>query len=316
MTLAHGNLAGPLLGVEAFLIGATLLVLAGTWRAFQKAGRPGWAAVIPVYSLIVLSEIAGSRKRFLFSPFDVARAFGRSSGFGIGLAVLPFIFYPVLGFGSSCYVGPAEVPDYGLRWAPRSEAAVDPQAWTPPSQRQPTRAGTPSRNPLALLVSPLAVSVLIDVAILIGALAAVVPLADVFTRNPSGLPATQVTVKVGQRVGIDPAQVPEPVAASIKLAALAVPAVGSASRSAVAVVDVCSTQGAGAITQGSLGLFVLYMKDPTGRITGDSARATFASPLMRGQCQQGKVTWPLPDADTVLAIDYFESADQNYRWVP
>jgi hypothetical protein len=28
------------------------------------------------------------------------------------------------------------------------------------------------------------------------------------------------------------------------------------------------------------------------------------------------VTWPLPDADTVLAIDYFESADQNYRWVP
>jgi hypothetical protein len=61
---------------------------------------------------------------------------------------------------------------------------------------------------------------------------------------------------------------------------------------------------------------VLYVKDPTGRITGDSARATFASPLVRGQCQQGKVTWPLPDADTVLAIDYFESADQNYRWVP
>ena len=62
MTLAHGNLAGLPLGVGVFLAGAVMLVLAGTWRVLAKAGRPGWAAVIPVYSLIVLSEIAGSRK--------------------------------------------------------------------------------------------------------------------------------------------------------------------------------------------------------------------------------------------------------------
>jgi hypothetical protein len=34
---------------------------------------------------------------------DVAKGFGKDVGFGIGLAFLPFIFYPILGFGSSQY---------------------------------------------------------------------------------------------------------------------------------------------------------------------------------------------------------------------
>jgi hypothetical protein len=315
MSLAHGNLAGLLLGVEAFTVGATVLTLAGLWRAFVKAGRPGWAAVIPVHNFVVLSEIAGRPKRFFFSPFEVARAFGRSSGFGIGLAVLPFIFYPVLGFAPSRYVGPADVPDYGLRWAPRAEATVEPQAWTPPSQRQPAKAGTPSRNLLALLVSPLAVTALIDLSILLVVLGATATLGGGFTRSPSGLPATQVTVRVGRTVGIDPSQVPERVAASIKLSALTVPAVGSGPRSVEATVHVCPTRAGGTISQDSLGLFALYVKDTTGRISGDHTRATFPSPLMPGQCQQGRVTWSLPVRGTVLAIDYFENADQKYRWV-
>ena len=36
-----------------------ILVIAGLWRVFTKAGKPGWAALIPIYNLIVLLQIVG-----------------------------------------------------------------------------------------------------------------------------------------------------------------------------------------------------------------------------------------------------------------
>jgi hypothetical protein len=91
----------------------------GMWRAFEKAGRPGWAAIIPFYNFYVLCTIAGRPGWWwvlLLIPLvnlviwfivmlDAAKAFGRSAGFGIGLALLPFIFWPILGFGDARYVG-------------------------------------------------------------------------------------------------------------------------------------------------------------------------------------------------------------------
>jgi VIT1/CCC1 family predicted Fe2+/Mn2+ transporter len=38
---------------------------------------------------------------------DIAKNFGQGVGFGIGLIFLPFIFYPILGFGSAQYQGGA-----------------------------------------------------------------------------------------------------------------------------------------------------------------------------------------------------------------
>ena len=37
---------------------------------------------------------------------DLAKSFGKGVGFGIGLLLLPFIFFPILGFGSAQYQGP------------------------------------------------------------------------------------------------------------------------------------------------------------------------------------------------------------------
>jgi hypothetical protein len=104
--------------------------VAGMWRVFTKAGRPGWAAVIPFYNVYVLLQVAGRPAWWLlfyvlsvftfFVPpvslgialvlgivvgIDVARRFGRGSGFGVGLGILPFIFYPILGFGAARYQG-------------------------------------------------------------------------------------------------------------------------------------------------------------------------------------------------------------------
>ena len=98
-----------------------VLVIAGMWKVFTKAGKPGWACIVPIYNIIVLLEIAGRPIWWivlLFIPFvnfvilillgiDVAKSFGKGTGFGLGLAFLGFIFYPILGFGDASYRGPA-----------------------------------------------------------------------------------------------------------------------------------------------------------------------------------------------------------------
>jgi hypothetical protein len=92
-----------------------VLIVAGLWKVFTKAGEPGWAAIIPIYNGIVLLKIAGKPVWWIIGFFipiislivgilvgiDVAKNFGKGAGFGLGLAFLPFIFYPILGFGDA-----------------------------------------------------------------------------------------------------------------------------------------------------------------------------------------------------------------------
>ena len=94
-----------------------VLVIAGFWKTFAKAGKPGWGAIIPIYNVILLLDIAGRPIWWIilfFIPFvnfvvciivgiDVARNFGKGAGFGLGLAIFSFIFYPILGFGDAQY---------------------------------------------------------------------------------------------------------------------------------------------------------------------------------------------------------------------
>ena len=103
----------------AFEFAIIVAIIAGFWKVFTKAGKPGWAAIIPIYNIIVLLEIAGKPLWWILLflipivnlimailvGIAVARNFGKSDGFGIGLALLSFIFYPILGFGSAQYQG-------------------------------------------------------------------------------------------------------------------------------------------------------------------------------------------------------------------
>ena len=106
------------IGIVLLYLAIVLVVIIGMWKVFTKAGKPGWAILIPIYNTIVMIEIA---KRpiwwiiLLFIPLvgavvgiiitlDIAKAFGKGVGFGLGLIFLPFIFYPILGFGDSKYV--------------------------------------------------------------------------------------------------------------------------------------------------------------------------------------------------------------------
>jgi len=118
----EGGLVAGLLALLLNLIQLALLVLviAGVWKTFAKAGKPGWAAIVPFYNVIVLLEIAGRPLWWIILwlipcvnivilfivAIDVAKSFGKDAMYGIGLALLPFIFYPLLGFGDARYLGP------------------------------------------------------------------------------------------------------------------------------------------------------------------------------------------------------------------
>jgi hypothetical protein len=113
------SLLGPgvLLGTLAVVLLALLFYIVVGWKIFVKAGKPGWASLIPIYNYVVLLEIAGRPLWWLllmFIPlvnlvigivlvFDVARKFGKGVLFGLGLIFLWFLFTPILAFDDSRY---------------------------------------------------------------------------------------------------------------------------------------------------------------------------------------------------------------------
>jgi hypothetical protein len=98
-----------------------VLMIASWWKMFTKAGQPGWAAIIPILNLYFFCKVAGRPGWWLILMFipvvnfiiiiilciDIAKAFGKGVGFALGLVFLPFIFYPILAFGSAQYQGTA-----------------------------------------------------------------------------------------------------------------------------------------------------------------------------------------------------------------
>ncbi len=100
--------------VSLILILALLvLMVAAFWRVYEKAGKPGWASIVPVYNTLVLLEIVKKPWWWLFLLMIpivnfiigvwltnlVSKRFGQGVGFTLGLIFLPFIFWPLLGLG-------------------------------------------------------------------------------------------------------------------------------------------------------------------------------------------------------------------------
>jgi len=116
-----GGGAAAAAGIIFFLIYFAIIIvmIASMWKIFTKAGKPGWAAIIPIYNIIVLLEIVGRPMWWILiylicAPIaaiiisiDLAKSFGKDIGFGIGLIILPIVFFPMLGFGAATYVGPS-----------------------------------------------------------------------------------------------------------------------------------------------------------------------------------------------------------------
>jgi len=125
-----------------FAILASVPMIIGFWKIFDKAGEPGWASIVPIYNNMVLAKICGKPEWWgilaaFFFPLaiilflDLAKAFRKEVGFAIGMILLPYVFIPILGFGSAKYYGPEggrrsrDVDDDYDRPAPRRRARRD-----------------------------------------------------------------------------------------------------------------------------------------------------------------------------------------------
>lgn len=94
-----------------------ILMIAAMWKVFEKAGEPGWAAIVPIYNLYILLKIAGKPGWWVLLfliPFvniivaiialiAVAHRFNKGTGFGLGLTFLGVIFFPILAWGDASY---------------------------------------------------------------------------------------------------------------------------------------------------------------------------------------------------------------------
>ncbi len=102
------------------ILGIAGPTLAGLYKVFEKAGQPGWAALVPVYNVMILARIAGKEETYgllmlipiaglYFSYFvydEIAKSFGKDAGYTVGLLLLTPIFMPLLGFGNAPFRRP------------------------------------------------------------------------------------------------------------------------------------------------------------------------------------------------------------------
>ncbi len=106
--------AGSMFGLLVYLA-IIVLYIVSMWKVFEKAGQPGWAAIIPIYNAVVLCRVGGKPGWWvilflipivsiviaILVMVGIAQNFGKGAGFAIGLIFLGFIFFPILAFGDA-----------------------------------------------------------------------------------------------------------------------------------------------------------------------------------------------------------------------
>ncbi|MBI1922343.1 MAG: signal peptidase I [Geobacter sp.] len=111
--------ASPTFGIGVLVAALLflLVIIASCWKMYEKAGVAGWKAIVPIYNMYVLVQIAGKPWWWFLLMFvpvvgvviallvslSLAERFGKGTLFGIGLFLLGFIFIPVLAFGKARY---------------------------------------------------------------------------------------------------------------------------------------------------------------------------------------------------------------------
>lgn len=99
------------------------------WKIFEKAGQPGWAAIVPIYNAYILTKIIGKPGwwtilllipylNIIFGIWAInllSKSFGKDILFTLGLLILSIIFIPIMAFDRTIqYKGPAGNPSAGL----------------------------------------------------------------------------------------------------------------------------------------------------------------------------------------------------------
>jgi hypothetical protein len=113
---------GGVIGIVIGLVWLAVMVImiVAMWKVYTKAGEPGWAALIPIYNIVVLLKIVGKPLWWIVGliiplvnfvviilvMIALAKAFGKGVGFAIGLVLLSPVFFPILAFSDAKYTAP------------------------------------------------------------------------------------------------------------------------------------------------------------------------------------------------------------------
>jgi hypothetical protein len=106
-----------LLGLGFFPLAFVAFLAIAYWRVLEKADLPGWGMFIPFYNLYLFFKMAGKSGWSMFimlipvvnfffllhTKVEIAKKFGKPGIFGLGMMFMPFLFYPILGFGDAAY---------------------------------------------------------------------------------------------------------------------------------------------------------------------------------------------------------------------
>jgi hypothetical protein len=107
-------------GVILFILAMIVFQILCMWKIFEKAGKPGWAAIVPIYNIIILLEIVGKPTWWIILILipivnlivliliwhQLSLSFGKDGLYTVGLILLGIVFFPMLAFGEAKYVGP------------------------------------------------------------------------------------------------------------------------------------------------------------------------------------------------------------------
>jgi hypothetical protein len=107
-----------MIGIIIVYVAILVLMIASQWKIFTKAGKPGWACIVPIYNIVVLLEIVKKPTWWvilflipivnfvilILIMIELAKAFGKDGGFAAGLILLGVVFLPILAFGDAKYI--------------------------------------------------------------------------------------------------------------------------------------------------------------------------------------------------------------------
>ena len=112
--------------VILIVMAVSILMIIAMWRIFTKAGKPGWASFVPIYNMVVMMQIVGRPEWqvvLMFLPFahiyisivlplDLAKSFGKTTGFGVLMIFFPAIMNPILVVQQQPVYGQPPQPGY------------------------------------------------------------------------------------------------------------------------------------------------------------------------------------------------------------
>lgn len=126
--MALGGLLALLGAYLVFVLVIAVIMLITMWKINTKAGQPGWAIFIPIYSIYIQTKVLQRPNYWIWlyiggiitsiiligyiviivlaimDTIRLAKVFGKGDGFMVGLLLLPIIFFPMLAFGDAQYV--------------------------------------------------------------------------------------------------------------------------------------------------------------------------------------------------------------------